>query len=205
MFGRWREDRLERSLRDQRPAPSDEFMARMSSEISRRPVRRGVARPVLAFGLTAAVCVVFAGLGGIGYASSALSGVKSHVAPTNSKGVQGSGSVENSYPNRKFKVTLSPDHVKIDKPQSADFQVTVVPRHGFSGQVKCTASIKISEKGFTGTPPTVTPTTRTFTPPKTKIFTVNSHGATAGEYRLIVICTSGDVTKKRNAEFDITS
>jgi len=160
---------LERSLRDQRPTPSDEFMGRMSSEISRRPVRRGVARPVLAFGLTAAVCVVFAGLGGIGYASSALSGVKSHVAPTNSKGVQGSGSVENSYPNRKFKVTLSPDHVKIDKPQSADFQVTVVPRHGFSGKVKCTASIKISEKHFTGTPPTVTPTKRTFTPPKTML------------------------------------
>ena len=51
MFGRWRGDRLERSLRDQRPTPSDEFMARMSSEISRRPVRRGVARPVLALGL----------------------------------------------------------------------------------------------------------------------------------------------------------
>ena len=177
----------------------------MSSEISRRPVRRGVARPVLALGLSTAMLAVFAGLGGIGYASSALSGVKSHVAPTNSKGVQGSGAVENSYPNRKFKVTLSPDHVKIDKPQSADFQVTLVPKHGFSGQVTCTASIKISEKQFTGTPPTVSPTTLTFTPPQTQSFTVNSHGATAGEYRLIVLCTSGDVTKKRNAEFDITS
>ena len=119
MFGRWRGDRLERSLRDQRPTPSDEFMARMSSEISRRPVRRGVARPVLALGLSTAMLAVFAGLGGIGYASSALSGVKSHVAPTNNKGVQGSAAVENSYPNRKFKVFVTPEHVKLDKPQSA--------------------------------------------------------------------------------------
>jgi hypothetical protein len=180
-------------------------MARMSSEISRRPVRRGVARPVLALGLSTAMLAVFAGLGGIGYASSALSGVKSHVAPTNNKGVQGSGAVENSYPNRKFKVFVTPEHVKLDKPQSAQVGVTVLPKHGFSGPVTCTASIKISEKHFTGTPPTVSPTTLTFTPPQTQSFTVSSHGATAGEYRLIVLCTGDDVTKKRNSEIRITS
>jgi hypothetical protein len=131
--------------------------------------------------------------------------VKSHVAPTNSKGVQGSAAVENSYPNGKFKVFLTPEHVKLDKPQSAPIAVTVVPRHGFTGQVTCTASIKISEKHFTGTPPTVSPTTLTFTPPQTQSFTVSSHGATAGEYRLIVVCTGDTVTKKRNTELRITS
>jgi hypothetical protein len=63
---------LERRLRSERPEPSPELVAAVAARIPDiPPAARSLRRPALALATVGAVAVVFASLGGVGYASSA--------------------------------------------------------------------------------------------------------------------------------------
>ena len=62
---------IERRLRAERPEAPQELLAAVVARIRERPARRTVVRLGLALSTVGAVAVVFASLGGAGYASSA--------------------------------------------------------------------------------------------------------------------------------------
>jgi hypothetical protein len=74
------QDRVESELRAARPAPREEFVAGLASEIrSRRRIRR--PRIALGLAMAAVMATMFATFGGLGYAASAVSQAVRTVVP----------------------------------------------------------------------------------------------------------------------------
>lgn len=72
LFSSRGDEPLERALRTERPAPSPELLARVSTRLQEESPRRRVGRRRVAVAavLTASMVVALAGVGGIGYAAS---------------------------------------------------------------------------------------------------------------------------------------
>jgi hypothetical protein len=67
---------LESELRKRRPEPRSEFLASLAADVSRQRGNRMGARVALAGALSVVMLTIFAGLGGIGYAASAVQKAK---------------------------------------------------------------------------------------------------------------------------------